>query len=209
MNYLRIVTLQDWLYFVRADAIASGFRGGLFAWFLSGAIARFQVLLRCNEYCANRFSGVGGRVLRLPMWLLLNSLRVKLGFTVPLNVFGPGLSIAHYGTIVVNKKCVVGKNCRIHPGVCLGRLGCDCPVIGDNVYLAPGAKIFGRVTVGDGSVIGANAVVNRDVPSGVTVAGVPARIVSMKNSDGLVLRGTEFVGRKNCMLGEQAEVLET
>ncbi|MGI3781037.1 MAG: hypothetical protein ACRYG2_09685, partial [Janthinobacterium lividum] len=49
-------------------------------------------------------------------------------------------------------------------------------------YIAPGAVLYGGITVGDRVVIGANAVVGRDVPDGVTVAGAPARVVSQKDS---------------------------
>jgi len=50
------------------------------------------------------------------------------------------------------------------------------------VYIGPGAKIFGAITIGDGAAIGANAVVHRDVSPGVTVGGVPARVISDKGS---------------------------
>lgn len=51
------------------------------------------------------------------------------------------------------------------------------PTIGNNVYIGPGAKLFGGIRIGDNVVIGANAVVNCDFPSNVSVAGVPARII--------------------------------
>ena len=124
-------------------------------------------------------------------------MRIRLGLSIPLGVFGPGLSIAHYGTIVVNKNACVGVNCRIHPGVCIGVAHGRAPTIGDNVYIGPGAKIFGGVTVGDNAAIGANAVVNKDVPPGVTVAGNPARIVSHRGSFELVVPGAELVGLRD------------
>jgi serine O-acetyltransferase len=51
------------------------------------------------------------------------------------------------------------------------------PTIGAGVYIGPGAKVFGKIVVGDQASIGANAVVNRDVPAGALVGGVPARII--------------------------------
>jgi len=51
------------------------------------------------------------------------------------------------------------------------------PVIGDRVYIGPGAKIFGPITIGDESIIGANAVVNRSVPPRSIVVGVPGRVI--------------------------------
>lgn len=69
---------------------------------------------------------------------------IRLGFTIPLNVFGPGLCIAHRGTIVVNKNAKVGKNCRIHACTNIGSNidGVSAPQIGNNVYIGPGAKIL-------------------------------------------------------------------
>jgi serine O-acetyltransferase len=51
------------------------------------------------------------------------------------------------------------------------------PTIGNNVLIGMGAKIVGAVTVGDNSKIGANAVVNKDIPANCTVVGVPGRII--------------------------------
>lgn len=53
----------------------------------------------------------------------------------------------------------------------------DYPTIGDNVTIYAGAKILGNVTVGDNSIIAANAVVVKDVPANVIVGGVPAKII--------------------------------
>jgi serine O-acetyltransferase len=55
------------------------------------------------------------------------------------------------------------------------------PTIGDNCYIAPGAKLFGAIVLGDNVVVGANAVVNRSYPEGnCTLGGVPARVISKK-----------------------------
>lgn len=54
-------------------------------------------------------------------------------------------------------------------------------VIKDNVYIiGPGVKIIGNITIESGAVIGANAVVTKDVPNGVTVGGIPAKVISEK-----------------------------
>ena len=104
------------------------------------------------------------------------------GYSIPLNVFGPGLSIAHRGTIVVNSNAKVGSNCRLHVGVNIGTApGVPnlSPTIGNDVYIGPGAKIYGKITLADGIVIGANAVVTHsfDEPN-ITIAGVPARKIN-------------------------------
>ena len=138
-------------------------------------IVQFQRLLRHVEYLDGQ-RGIFTIIRAVQLWRL-KQLGMKLGFTVPRHVFGPGLSLAHYGSIVVNGQAHVGRNARVHSGVNIGELDGVAPRIGDNVYLGPGAKLFGAITVGDGAVVGANAVVNRDVPPGVVVGGVPARII--------------------------------
>jgi serine O-acetyltransferase len=120
-------------------------------------------------------------------------LSMKLGFTIPLNVFGPGLSIAHRGTIVVNSGTKVGANCRLHVCVNIGTAANDsnaAPAIGNNVYIGPGVKIFGKITIADDIAIGANAVVNKSfVEPSITIAGIPARKISGAGSKGLLKKG--------------------
>jgi serine O-acetyltransferase len=111
---------------------------------------------------------------------------------------GPGFYIGHYGGIVVGAHIIIGRNCNISQGVTLGitnrgkRAG--VPTLGDNVYIAPGAKIIGNITIGDRAAIGANAVVVCDVPATAVVVGVPARVISFKGSDGYINNqwGQEF-----------------
>lgn len=118
----------------------------------------------------------------------------KYNWTIPINVFGPGLAIVHAGTIVVSGSAQVGKNCRIHVCTNIGRAAIrdgkesGAPVIGDNVYIGPGAKLFGPIRIGDNTVIGANAVVNKSFEEGnCTIAGVPAKMVSSNNSHEFIL----------------------
>ena len=59
------------------------------------------------------------------------------------------------------------------------------------MYIAPGAKLFGGIIIGDNVTIGANSVVNIDVPSNVTVGGIPAKIISENDSSGLIVKGYE------------------
>jgi len=110
---------------------------------------------------------------------------VRLGLTVPPNVFGPGLCIGHYGLLVVHGSARVGSNCRIQAGANIGNYSSspeattgNAPIIGDNVYIGPGAKLFGKIIIGDNARIGANAVVNKDVKPNVTVGGIPAKVIS-------------------------------
>ncbi|MHC1757646.1 MAG: serine O-acetyltransferase [Methanosarcina sp.] len=122
---------------------------------------------------------------------------IHLGYSIPINVFGPGLCIAHRGTIVVNKDSRVGENCRIHACTNIGS-GRDsillAPKIGNGVYIGPGAKIFGNIEIADNIAIGANSVVNKSFyEKGISIAGVPAKKINNKGSDGLVVSATKIV----------------
>ncbi len=98
---------------------------------------------------------------------------------------GGGVHFPHYSCIVFAGETTIGENCTIHQGVTLGRSFSGekkgCPIIGNNVIIFPGAKVVGRVFVGDNAIIGANAVVVNDVPSNAVVTGIPARIISMNS----------------------------
>jgi len=90
---------------------------------------------------------------------------------------GGGLYIAHpIGTVISVKR--MGTNCSVIAAVTIGmRNEWDFPIIGDNVFIGAGARVLGGIVIGDDSVIGANAVVIKDVPTGATVVGIPARVV--------------------------------
>lgn len=143
------------------------------------------------EYYHNCRKDFIGKAVYIVKKLRFERYSQMLGFTIPINVFGPGLCICHVGTIIINENAKIGSNARIHAGVNIGNsspLGegwvpDNVPQIGNNVYIGPGAKLFGRIKIGDNVAIGANAVVNKDVPDNVTVAGVPAKIISYKPSN--------------------------
>lgn len=168
--------------YLEADAQALGVESRKVWSLVRDPIWRFQWLLRHSEWASN----VGANRFTRFFWKYWKrSLGLSLGFTIPENVFGPGLAIAHVGTIVVNKNSRVGKNCRLHVCTNIGTSpGRDfAPEIGDNCYIGPGAKLYGNIIIGSNCAIGANAVVGRSFEeSGLTIAGVPAKVVSSKGS---------------------------
>ena len=161
---------------------------------LRDPINLFMIILRIKEWSIN---APFPAIFRLLVALIFRRQSVRLGFSIPPNTFGPGLAIVHYGPIVVNGNARIGANCRIHICVNIGGGGglvdaetalSLAPIIGENVYIGPGAQIFGAVRIADRCAIGANAVVHDsfDEP-GCTIAGVPARLISRKGSAGMIL----------------------
>jgi len=148
--------------------------------FFGDEIWKFQIALRKVEY----YGACRGLLARLRCSyhrFRYHQLALQLGFSVPANVCGPGLSLAHYGSIVISPVARIGANCRIHSCVSIGvaRGGTKAPQIGDDVYIGPGAKLFGDIVIGDNVLIGANAVVTRSFGDNVTIVGVPARVLNV------------------------------
>lgn len=146
---------------------------------------KFQRSLRRLEYYTNQKKKYLILLKQLEKFRF-HRLSVKLGFSIPINVFGPGLAIVHYGSIVVSNGAKIGKNCRIHEGVTIGATNgsTKAATIGDNVFIGTGSKIIGEVKISSNVAIAANAVVVNDIISenGCTVGGVPAKIISKNNS---------------------------
>lgn len=145
---------------------------------------KFQIALRKAEYVVNCKNGILYLPYKLIRKIVFHWRSVKCGFSIPLNVFGPGLSIAHYGTIVVNSNAKIGKNCRIQEDVNIGASGNEkAPQIGNNVFIGSGAKIIGDIVIADDIAIGAGAVVVKSfMEPGITIAGNPAKKISENSS---------------------------
>jgi len=187
-NVEELPTIQsraDYKHFLAEDLAAHNLtRWGLLYSFRKPEVYH-QRLMRRVEFL-NSKTGIWSKVLRTYAKFRLQRHAVRTGISFPPGVAGPGLSIAHFGSIVVNSKAKIGCYCRIHSATNIGTSGGGVPTIGDYVYIGPGAIIYGDIRVGHRAVIGANAVVNRDVPAGVTVAGAPARVISQRDSASVV-----------------------
>lgn len=166
-------TLAEWHRYVHDDARANDARLGPLV-LIRRPIQRWLIALRTLEYlgeCGQAALLLAGR---LAVKLYFRRLSIRLGFTIPPGTCGPGLCLPHYGTIVVSGDARIGARCSIHPGVTIGSSRGQVPTIGTDVVLDPGAKLFGGVTMGDGSRAAANAVVTKDVPANAVAFGVPA-----------------------------------
>lgn len=182
-----IESKKDYLFYLEADRVALGKPPYSLFVMIKEKIKRehiweFQRLLRKTEYYKNVASKnfFLGKLLYGFFKIKFKNLSLKLGFSIPENVFGPGLAIVHYGTIVVNTSAKVGSNCRIHTSTNIGESGglAGAPIIGDNVYIGPGAKIYGAIKIANNSVIAANAAVNKPITEeGMLIAGIPAKVI--------------------------------
>jgi len=100
----------------------------------------------------------------------------------PRATLGRRLMLPHPNGVVIHEDAVIGDDCMIMQQVTIGMIGDgEVPRIGNRVYVGAGAKIIGKLTVGDGARIGANAVVVKDVPANCTAVGVPAQVMQQKD----------------------------
>ena len=132
---------------------------------------------------------IRSKVLRAPFSVLYRWMfrycRNRYGIELPYTAqVGRGVVIEHQGAIVIHGASVLGDGCVIRQGVTLGNRYLDrpdeAPRLGKNVNVGAGAKLLGAFAVGDSAVIGANAVVLRDVEAGQTVVGIPAKPIGAK-----------------------------
>jgi serine O-acetyltransferase len=120
-------------------------------------------------------------VLRLPARLLSQFARFLTGIEIhPGAQIGRRLFIDHGMGVVIGETTLIGDDVVLFHGSTLGgksmRRGKRHPTLGDSIVVGAGAKVLGPVWIGDGSLIGANAVVTKDVPAGCVAVGVPAAI---------------------------------
>ena len=142
---------------------------------------KFILALRKHEYHHNS-NGFYHKIMDKIWGIIHRHYGLLMGWDIPINTFGPGLKINHFGLIVVNENARIGAFCDIHQGVNIGQHGkdkLDVPIIGDNVWIGPGVKIFGKIKIGSGIAIGANAVVNKSFDEeNISIAGIPARKIN-------------------------------
>ena len=118
------------------------------------------------------------KLLSLLYRMAFKCVQVTTGIELPCEVeLGRNFVIDHSGGIVISGYARFGDDCRIRTGVVVGLARVDepgAPVFGDRVDIGAGAKVLGRIRIGSDVLIGANAVVIRDIPDQSIAAGVPA-----------------------------------
>ena len=165
---------------------------GVLLWYLfKGEAFKYNFWLRTCFYLRSN------RMLKYLFYpfarFIFNRLTYKFGILISIDTkIGSGFRIGHFGGVVVNSDSIIGKNCTISQGVTLGLAmrgrNRGCPILGDNVYIGPGAKIVGAVKIGNNVAIGANCVVTKDIPDNSVVVGIPGKVISQAGSTGYVTR---------------------
>lgn len=171
---------QDFLRYLQREQGISTYPGWFILYLRTSfkPTLRFLFLLRTCEYLRNSKHGLVNRTLYTIVKYLKYKLGLKLGFSIPENVALEGLQLPHYGTIVINGNARLGKYCRVHVDVNIGASGGtpEAPILGDYVYIAPGAKLYGDIKIADRVAIAANAAVGSSfLESDILIGGVPAK----------------------------------
>ena len=177
--------------YIKGDAFRYlGKEGGAFSLYFKVPGFKYTVWLRLCSYLCGRRS-------LLPLYAYAKykhkKLSIKYGIQIPFGtVIGKGFYMGHYGGIVVNGNAIIGNNVNLSQGVTIGMSNrgerAGYPILRDNIYIGPGAKIVGRVVISSGVAIGANAVVTKDIPENAVVVGIPARVISFNGADKYVER---------------------
>lgn len=121
------------------------------------------------------------QLITLVIFLIYNS---KIPYQAKI---GKGTKFGYGGMgVVIHSDAEIGDFCTIGQQVTIGGGNSKypgLPKIGNNVAIHKGVIVFGGITVGDNVEIGANAVVNKPVPDNAIVAGVPAKILRIKDAN--------------------------
>ena len=148
-------------------------------WYMGGAL--IKSIRSYNKYKAR--SGTTARIFRKYWKLrhLLLSIVTGSDFN-PNATIGERVMLPHPTGVVIHGGVVIGDDCMIMQQVTIGqRSDAHVPTVGSRVYIGAGAKVLGKIVIGDGARIGANAVVLCDVPANWTAVGIPAQLLPPKS----------------------------
>ena len=142
-------------------------------------LMKFLKIYRKNEYFHNCKKS---KILLKYIDKKYHKLCSKYNIYLPINTIDIGLLIIHIGPIYVNENAKIGKNLRLHPMTTIASSIAEskAPTIKDGVWIGPGARLYGNITIGNNVVIGTNSVVNKSFKDNMTIAGVPAKKINNK-----------------------------
>lgn len=142
----------------------------------SGAYIR---LMRQVEYHMKSKGWIHNSMTIYLKWKL-GRFSVATGISIPPGTCDCGLTLYHHGSIVINQATRIGRNCCIMNNVNIGANNGSslAPRIGDNVYIGPGAVIFGDIEIANNCYIGANSVVCKSITEPFSVVvGIPGKVI--------------------------------
>lgn len=174
MNYKKALLLIKTDYY-RYKILQKDIRGD----FLS--ICKLMIHERGFVYtCFLRLANVQGP-LRIFFWLIYHHLSSKYGIQISTRTsIGAGLYIGHGVGIVINQSAIIGKNVTLSQFITIGSNKGKAAIIGDNVYIGPSVCLVEDVNIGHHAIIGAGAVVTKDVPPYGIAVGVPAKVIKIQ-----------------------------
>ena len=173
-------TLKDWLEYEASKYGASGKFRMVFPVSESDVLRKHIWLLRLTEYHIN----TNHRLQSLFCQTILFRMQNRYALHTPPNTCGRGLKIMHVGPVLINGRATLGEDCSIHINTAIVAGGAldEVPSVGNRVCIGVGAVLIGGIHISDDTVIGANAVCTKSVEeTGVTVAGVPAKILNKRS----------------------------
>lgn len=102
----------------------------------------------------------------------------------PITSIGKGSKLGHGGIgCVINSKAVIGRNVILAQNVTIAGKDGQCPDIDDWCYIGANSVVLGGVKVGKNVFVGALSLVNKDVPDGAVVAGIPAKVLRIQTAE--------------------------
>lgn len=184
-----IQTRKDLKEYLQADYKVSNIKHKWFERFSWGEnyhVYKYIKHLRYLEFYTNKKKYPWDYILYCFFYLLHRRDILSYGIFLKPNTVGKGLSLVHPGFRRIGANIHIGENCTILPGVLMGKklpgiklVGFE---IGDNCYISTGVTILGPIKIGNNVTIAAGAVVNKDIPDNAVVAGVPAKIIKIKEN---------------------------
>lgn len=185
---------EQLMFYIKADRIMNRgkadytFRERIYSCLFPDYIMKYLETLRKEEYLENKKS----LIIRYINKKKFIRLGIKLGFSIATNVFGYGLVLPHYGTIVVGGGNNIGNYAVLHTSTCItaGKKN-----IGDGMYLSTGAKLINDISLGSGVSIAANTVVTKSIDDeNILIAGSPG-IIKKSSLPWYIRDGIEYENR--------------
>lgn len=164
---------------IKADLYRYGGETSILKGLLIPGFKYMYFLRKASKYNKRSLQGIYYR-------LIIKRYSYRYGYQIPVETkIGEGFYIGHFGTIVINGKAEIGKNCNIAHSTTIGQVSYGklkgYPTIGDYVWIGTGSVIVGNIHIGNNVLIAPNTFVNKSIPNNSLVIGSPAKIIKKDN----------------------------